>query len=85
MAPTQDLDADSLYLVTSMIHSKDAGSIMVIPREDNLVRLYVQLQKGEGEAGQNHIGSSLSFAPARLQTLHLSTFTIYAISNVDRS
>lgn len=38
-----------------MLHSKDAGTIMVIPREDNLVRLYVQLQKGEGDA-QSHVG-----------------------------
>ncbi|SGZ32377.1 BQ5605_C040g11865 [Microbotryum silenes-dioicae] len=28
-----------------LIHSKDAGSIMVIPRENGLVRLYVQLQE----------------------------------------
>ncbi|SCZ92104.1 BZ3501_MvSof-1269-A2-R1_Chr2-1g04245 [Microbotryum saponariae] len=36
-----------------MIHSRDAGSIMVIPREDNLVRLYVQLK--EGEAASSHV------------------------------
>ncbi|KAJ7122061.1 phenol 2-monooxygenase [Mycena crocata] len=31
-----------------LIHSKSEGSIMIIPREANLVRFYVQLQKTEG-------------------------------------
>ncbi len=35
------------------IHSANAGSVMVIPRENKLVRLYIQLtttEKGEGGA-----------------------------------
>lgn len=43
------------------IHSADSGSIMIIPREDGLVRLYIQLRetprdpstKSESEAGSN--------------------------------
>ncbi|KAJ7233893.1 phenol 2-monooxygenase [Mycena rebaudengoi] len=31
-----------------LIHSKEDGSIMIIPRESNLVRFYVQLQTTEG-------------------------------------
>lgn len=33
------------------IHSADAGSVMVIPRENKLVRLYIQLQSTEVGAG----------------------------------
>ncbi|SCV71893.1 BQ2448_4587 [Microbotryum intermedium] len=52
----------------SIIHSRDAGSIMIIPREDNLVRLYVQLK--EGEAASSHVERSkvtldICFARAR--------------------
>jgi 2-polyprenyl-6-methoxyphenol hydroxylase-like FAD-dependent oxidoreductase len=32
-----------------LIHSKSEGSIMIIPREANLVRFYVQLQTTEGD------------------------------------
>jgi 2-polyprenyl-6-methoxyphenol hydroxylase-like FAD-dependent oxidoreductase len=39
----------------SMIHSRDAGSSMVIPREAGLVRFYVQLQEGEDGSG-THVG-----------------------------
>jgi hypothetical protein len=38
-----------------MVHSKDAGSIMVIPREHGLVRFYVQL-RSESQSGPTHIG-----------------------------
>lgn len=38
-----------------LLHSRNAGSIMVIPRENNLVRFYVQLQAGEDGSGK-HIG-----------------------------
>lgn len=42
-----------------MIHSKDAGSIMVIPRESGLCRFYVQLQKSEnGDA--THVERSMA-------------------------
>ena len=32
-----------------MIHSADSGSVMVIPRENKLVRLYIQLKESSGE------------------------------------
>lgn len=33
------------------IHSADAGSVMVIPRENKLVRLYIQLTTTNSEGG----------------------------------
>ncbi len=33
------------------IHSANAGSVMVIPRENKLVRLYIQLTTTENTAG----------------------------------
>ncbi|KDE08848.1 hypothetical protein MVLG_00949 [Microbotryum lychnidis-dioicae p1A1 Lamole] len=72
-----------------MIHSRDAGSIMVIPREDNLVRLYVQLK--EGEAASSHVERSkatldICFARARkifgpfvLKFGRVAWFSVYQI------
>jgi hypothetical protein len=35
-----------------LIHSRHDGSIMVIPRENNLVRFYVQLLNEDSESGK---------------------------------
>ena len=47
-----------------MIHSKDAGSIMVIPRENGLCRFYVQLQKSE-DGSSSHFGQSANHLSRR--------------------
>lgn len=52
-----------------LLHSRNAGSIMVIPRENNLVRFYVQLQAGEDGSGK-HIG-----APFQTRSLTSRTLT----------
>lgn len=39
-----------------MIHSKDDGSIMVIPRENGLCRFYVQLQQSDSDGARSHVG-----------------------------
>ena len=59
-----------------MVHSKDAGSIMIIPREDGLCRFYIQLKAPE-DGGASHIGT---FAPAT----SLPVLTLRVLQNDQR-
>jgi len=72
-----------------LIHSINSGSIMVIPREDGLVRLYVQLQAEAGPDGkQKHYGRDASedvckerarkiFEPFKLEFGKTAWFSVY--------
>jgi len=72
-----------------LIHSKSDGSIMVIPREEGLVRLYVQLQAEAGPDGkQKHYGRDASedickararkiFEPFKLEFGKTAWFSVY--------
>lgn len=72
-----------------LIHSRNSGSIMVIPREDGLVRLYVQLQAEAGPDGkQKHYGRDASedickerarkiFEPFKLEFGKTAWFSVY--------
>ncbi|GAA6038259.1 hypothetical protein JCM8097_003909 [Rhodosporidiobolus ruineniae] len=74
-----------------LIHSKADGSIMVIPREAGLVRLYVQLQAETGPDGkQKHYGRDASedickerarkiFEPFKLEFGKTAWFSVYQI------
>ncbi|GAA5892395.1 hypothetical protein JCM6882_003659 [Rhodosporidiobolus microsporus] len=74
-----------------LIHSKADGSIMVIPREEGLVRLYVQLQAEAGPDGkQKHYGRDASedickerarkiFEPFKLEFGKTAWFSVYQI------
>ncbi|KAK3312728.1 phenol 2-monooxygenase [Apodospora peruviana] len=44
------------------IHSKDGGSIMVIPRENGIVRLYIQLREGAQHEDQDPVTPIISAA-----------------------
>jgi len=75
-----------------LIHSKSDGSIMVIPREAGLVRLYVQLQAEAGPDGkQKHYGRDASedicksrarkiFEPFKLEFGKTAWFSVYRAS-----
>lgn len=59
------------------IHSANAGSVMVIPRENKLVRLYIQLQStevGGGKADRSKITPDMILKSAQ-QILHPYTLT----------
>ena len=72
-----------------LIHSKDAGSIMVIPRENNLCRFYVQLQQSED--GSTHVERSKAtmqlcidrarkiFEPFKFDVSYVDWFSVYQI------
>ncbi|KAM0748654.1 phenol 2-monooxygenase [Meredithblackwellia eburnea MCA 4105] len=74
-----------------LIHSRDSGSIMVIPRENGLVRLYVQLQQDEKEGGNvKHYGRDATqdiciarakkiFEPFQLEVGYVDWFSVYQI------
>ncbi|GAA5935296.1 hypothetical protein JCM1841_006699 [Sporobolomyces salmonicolor] len=74
-----------------LIHSRSAGSIMVIPREAGLVRLYVQLQAEAGPDGkQKHYGRDATeevckerarkiFEPFQLEFGKTAWFSVYQI------
>ncbi|GAA6062229.1 hypothetical protein JCM10212_000808 [Sporobolomyces blumeae] len=74
-----------------LIHSKSSGSIMVIPRESGLVRLYVQLQAEAGPDGkQKHYGRDATedickdrarkiFEPFKLEFGKTAWFSVYQI------
>ncbi|KXS17858.1 phenol 2-monooxygenase [Gonapodya prolifera JEL478] len=74
-----------------LIHSKSDGSIMVIPRESGLVRLYVQLQESLGPDGkQKHYGRDAGeeickaraqkiFEPYKLEFGRTDWFSVYQI------
>ncbi|GAA6047438.1 hypothetical protein JCM3770_001305 [Rhodotorula araucariae] len=70
------------------IQSKEAGSILVVPREKDLVRFYVQM--GSTDPNERFDRSSISpesivataqriFAPYKLECLHLDWWTIYEV------
>jgi len=70
------------------IHSAGEGSILIIPREDQMVRLYVQL--GRTEAGTRLNRASISvesilatarkiIAPYTLETGPIAWWTVYEI------
>lgn len=42
------------------IHSADSGSVMVIPRESKLVRLYIQLTTTDGQGGKKFDRSTIN-------------------------
>lgn len=51
-----------------MVHSADAGTVMVIPRENRLVRLYIQLKEvsaGAGRVDRSTITPDLIFKAAQ--------------------
>lgn len=73
-----------------LIHSKDSGSIMVIPREAGLCRLYVQLQQDTAEDGeQKHFDRATAteeickaraqkiFSPFKLEFGRTDWFSVY--------
>lgn len=76
-----------------LIHSRNSGSIMVIPREAGLVRLYVQLQEDAAEEGaaQKHYDRAAAtedickaraakiFAPYKLEFGRTDWFSVYQI------
>lgn len=74
-----------------LIHSKSAGSIMVIPREAGLCRLYVQLQADTvGADGATHYGRDATqeicierakkiFEPFTLEVGYTDWFSVYQI------
>jgi len=77
-----------------LIHSKDSGSIMIIPRESNLVRFYVQLQQeGNDPVGGKsvHIERSKAtqdvciarakkiFEPFKVEFGYIDWFSVYQI------
>lgn len=66
-----------------LIHSKDAGSIMVIPREAGLCRFYVQLQAGADRSKQTQdicIDTAKKiFAPYDLEFGYVDWFSVYQI------
>ncbi|GAA6041366.1 hypothetical protein JCM8097_007687 [Rhodosporidiobolus ruineniae] len=70
------------------IHSKEAGSILVVPREKDLVRFYVQL--GSTKPGERIDRSSITpesivataqriFHPYKLECPHLDWWTVYEV------
>lgn len=72
----------------SSIQSKDAGSILVVPREKDLVRFYVQM--GSTDPNERFDRSSISpesivataqriFAPFKLECRHIDWWTIYEV------
>ncbi|ORY84725.1 phenol 2-monooxygenase [Leucosporidium creatinivorum] len=75
-----------------LIHSKDSGSIMVIPREAGLCRLYVQLQQDTAEDGiQKHFDRATAteeicktraqkiLSPFKLEFGRTDWFSVYQI------
>ena len=66
-----------------LIHSKDAGSIMVIPREAGLCRFYVQLQAGADRNKQTQdvcINTAKKiFEPYELEFGYVDWFSVYQI------
>ncbi|KAL8292681.1 hypothetical protein RQP46_001293 [Phenoliferia psychrophenolica] len=75
-----------------LIHSKDAGSIMVIPRENGLCRLYVQLKAEETEkdGAATHYGRDATqeicimrakkiLEPFELEIGYVDWFSVYQI------
>ncbi|TFL03010.1 phenol 2-monooxygenase [Pterulicium gracile] len=79
---------DILY--KTLIHSRDAGSIMTIPRESNLTRFYVQLQAGEDGKGAHYTRDSATqdiciarakkiFEPFQLEFGYVDWFSVYQI------
>ncbi|KAJ9306197.1 hypothetical protein DTO217A2_4313 [Paecilomyces variotii] len=71
------------------IHSENSGSVMVIPREDKLVRLYIQLtttEKGGGQHDRSKITPDMILksaqkimAPYKIDYEHCSWWTAYQI------
>ncbi|RCK64544.1 Phenol 2-monooxygenase [Candida viswanathii] len=71
------------------IHSKDAGSIMVVPRERDLIRLYIQLEeveRADGRIDRSKITPELIvqraqeiFKPYTFEMTDLNWFTGYQI------
>lgn len=68
------------------IHSESSGSVMVIPREDGLVRLYIQLSETEKGVDRSSITSEMILnaarkimAPYKLDMPHIDWFTAYQI------
>jgi phenol 2-monooxygenase len=59
----------SLLKISQAIHSADNGSLMVIPREDKLVRLYIQLKEvtpdASGRADRSKISPEVIFSAAQ--------------------
>ena len=52
----------------TVIHSADAGALMVIPRENKLVRLYIQLKEvtaGGGRADRSQITPDMILTTAQ--------------------
>lgn len=66
-----------------LIHSRDAGSIMVIPREAGLVRFYVQLQAGADRNKQTQDicieTAKKIFDPYHLEFGYVDWFSVYQI------
>ncbi|SDA03041.1 BZ3500_MvSof-1268-A1-R1_Chr11-1g03273 [Microbotryum saponariae] len=71
-----------------LIHSRDAGSIMVIPRENGLVRLYVQLQEeGTGKHYERNAATedickaraAKIFEPYKIEWGRIDWFSVYQI------
>ncbi|GAA5854304.1 hypothetical protein JCM8547_001772 [Rhodosporidiobolus lusitaniae] len=70
------------------VHSKDAGSILVVPRENDLVRFYVQI--GSTKPGERVDRSTITpesivakaqaiFAPYKLECPFLDWWTVYEV------
>lgn len=72
-----------------MVHSADAGSMMVIPRENRLVRLYIQLKEVSADGGRvdrSQITPEIIFraaqrimAPYKLEYHYCDWWTAYQI------
>jgi hypothetical protein len=72
-----------------MVHSADAGTLMVIPRENRLVRLYIQLKEvsaGGGRVDRSQITPEFIFraaqkiiAPYKLEYHYCDWWTAYQI------
>ncbi|GAA5828717.1 hypothetical protein JCM11251_005849 [Rhodosporidiobolus azoricus] len=70
------------------VHSTDAGSILVVPREQDLVRFYVQI--GSTKAGERIDRSAITpesiiataqriFSPYRFNVAHTDWYTVYEV------
>lgn len=75
-----------------MIHSADAGSVMVIPREKGLVRLYIQLNEVKKEAGsmeRSEVGpetilesAQKILSPYQLKYDYCDWWTVYQVRHI---
>lgn len=73
------------------IHSASEGSVMVIPREDGLVRLYIQMKEAPREAGCSRVdrakitpelileSAQKIFKPYKLDMIDMKWYTAYQI------